>query len=122
MHSLPVIVLVAALASCASDVAARTLTDADISAFAAKPYDKRAKMNHSEVLGTHHGVQVVVDYPCSDICPDYTTQIIHYAAKPGADCDRIGGATVTRMVPVSIAVMRREFCVPKVVANMGARP
>jgi hypothetical protein len=65
---------------------------------------------------------VVADYPCSDICPDYTTRIIHYAARPGAECDRIGGATVTRMVPVSIAVMRQQFCVPTAIADAGARP
>ena len=37
-------------------------------------------------LGLHHGVPVVVEFPCSDICPQYTTRIVHYDLAPGAAC------------------------------------
>jgi hypothetical protein len=96
------------------------LTDRAIAAYAARPYDKRAMMFHHVVLGLHRGIRVVVDFPCSDVCPDATTQIIHYDLAPGPGCERAGGVTVERMVPVSIAVMRRPFCVPRILAS-GAR-
>ncbi len=97
--------------------AADTLTDQSIAAYAARPYDKAAKMNTHEVMGVHHGVRVVVDYPCSDVCPVYTSRIIHYEAAPGPDCDRIGGQALTLMVPYGIGVRREAFCVPQVLAT-----
>jgi NAD-dependent dihydropyrimidine dehydrogenase PreA subunit len=93
------------------------LSDGDIAAFAARPYDKADKQFAHDVLGEHHGARVVVDYPCSDVCPAYTAQIIHYDVKPGVDCDRIGGKTVARTVPRGIAVTIESFCVPAILAR-----
>jgi hypothetical protein len=95
------------------------LSDADLTAYAAKTYDKAAMMEQHVTLGVHNGVAVVADFPCSDVCPDYTTRIIHYAIGPGPACTAAGGVSVVRMVPYSIAEVEKEFCVPKVVA--GAR-
>ena len=94
--------------------APRQITDADLTAYAAKPFDKRAMMFHRVTLGRHHGAPVVVDFPCGDLCPDYTVRIIHYDAAPGPACARIGGVAEARMIPAGIAVMRRQFCVPAV--------
>jgi hypothetical protein len=60
---------------------------------------------------------VVVDYPCADVCPDYTVRIIHYDVAPGHDCDQIGGKTVVRAVPFAIAARVEPFCVPAVLAG-----
>jgi hypothetical protein len=107
--------LLAAIAAPALAAAApRILTDADLLAYAAKPYDKAAMMERRVALGLHHGAPVVADFPCSDICPDYTVRIIHYDLEPGPACARVGGAVESRAVPVSIAVMERKFCVPAV--------
>jgi hypothetical protein len=97
--------------------APRELSDADLVAYAHAPYDARAMMGKQITLGRHHGVPVVVEFPCSDICPQYTTQIIHYDAPPGAACAAAGGVTQTRSVPFSIAVIKRDFCVPKPLAS-----
>jgi hypothetical protein len=96
--------------------APRTLSDADLVAYAAAKYDSAAMMGKRITLGLHHGLPVVVEFPCSDICPQYTTQIIHYDLAPGAACAAAGGVTVTRRVPFSIAVIARDFCVPKALA------
>lgn len=114
---LAVLLLVAAIAAPATAFPGRTLSDRDLKRLDSRPFDKRAMMGHSVVLGRHHGVRVVADYPCSDICPDYTVRIIHYDAAPGAACDRIGGATVFRSVPVAIATVQERFCVPRVLAQ-----
>ena len=106
------------VAACSPAAAGPTLlTDQALLAFAARPYDRAAKMNTEEVVGVLNGVQVVADYPCSDICPDYTTRIIHFAIGPGPACVGAGGVANTRNVPVSIAVEEKTFCVPKVLAE-----
>lgn len=109
------IVLLGATASLSAP--ADTLSDGALVAYAKQSYDKAQKANHRDSLGIHHGIEVVADFPCSDICPDYTVRIIHYVVSPGPDCDRIGGRAREHAVPVSIAVMRQSFCVPAVLVE-----
>ena len=94
-----------------------TLSDDALVAYASQPFDKAEKFNHRDVLGIHHGAEVVADFPCSDVCPNYTVRVIHYTTAPGPDCDRIGGVDKTRRVPFSIATVSREFCVPKILVD-----
>ena len=108
-----------ALASAARADVPRTLSDADLVAYAAKPFDKQAMMERHVAVGLHHGVPVVADFPCSDVCPDYTVRIIHYDVTPGEACAKAGGVTQARLVPYSIAVIEKDFCVPKVLAERG---
>ena len=105
------------LSAQACSAAPRNLSDADLVAYAHAPYDAGAMMGKQITLGLHRGVPVVVEFPCSDICPQYTTQIIHYDAPPGAACAAAGGVTQTRSVPFSIAVIQRDFCIPKPLAS-----
>jgi hypothetical protein len=94
----------------------KQLSDADLVAYAASTFDHRAMMGKHIVVGLHRGRRVIADFPCSDICPDYTTRIIHYDVAPGASCVAAGGVTESRRVPVSIAVMDKDFCIPKPLA------
>ncbi|HKD21929.1 MAG TPA: hypothetical protein VKB71_07930 [Rhizomicrobium sp.] len=112
---MPGLFLVIALA--AGIGAGDTLTDDALVAYASNPYDRKEKLFHHEVLGVHHGVQVVADFPCSDICPDYTTRVIHYTVEPGPDCDKIGGQSRVQVIPVSIAAMPKMFCAPAVLVQ-----
>ena len=97
------------------------LSDRAILEHATRPYDRRAMMNQHVVLGVHHGARVVVDFPCSDICPSYTTRIVHYDVEPGAACDRVRGVVREVMVPSGIAANRRSFCVPSVLGTEFSR-
>ncbi|HEX3405713.1 MAG TPA: hypothetical protein VHS81_00625, partial [Caulobacteraceae bacterium] len=97
---LPLAATLAAPALAAPSV--RQLTDADLTAYAAKPFDKAAMMFKRVALGLHHGALVVADFPCGDVCPNYTVRIIHYDVSPGPACARLGGIVETRSVPVSI--------------------
>ena len=109
-----------ALAGCASETGAaptRTLTDGDIAAYAAQPFDKRAMMFKHVVLGLHHGVQVSADFPCGDICPDYTRRIIHYDLADGSPCASVGGLDVKELIPRGPAVFPQTFCEPKAAAT-----
>jgi hypothetical protein len=93
------------------------LSDEALRAYAAQPYDKAAVRLTHEVVGRHRGVSVVVDYICSDICPDYTVRIIHYDVEPGGACDRAGGVSQLLAVPTGPAMGAREFCMPKILVE-----
>jgi hypothetical protein len=97
------------------------LTDAALTAYAAASYDKAAMMAQHVQLGRHHGVAVVADFPCSDVCPAYTVRIIHYAVAPGPACAAAGGVSEMREVPFSIATREEAFCLPAVLAGGGGR-
>jgi hypothetical protein len=107
--------VMAAPAAVAADV--RNLSDADLVAYASKPFDKAAMMEQTVTLGRHHGVPVVAEFPCSDVCPAYTIRIIHYDVPPGPPCDEVGGVTVMRLVPYGIATREEPFCTPKPIAG-----
>jgi hypothetical protein len=114
--ALPFLLSVCAAAPQAFD-GLRKLSDADVLAVAHSDYSKADKMGRSQVLGSHHGIALVADYPCSDVCPMYTTRIIHYALPADDKCMRMGGVVRMRNVPVSIAMVRQPFCVPAVIAG-----
>ena len=88
------------------------LTDDDLAARAAA-FVQTADASQSAVLGTHHGVRVMLLSQCSDLCPIYTVRIVHYDLEPGPACSAKGGRTVQILVPVSVAAMQRSFCVPQ---------
>jgi hypothetical protein len=96
------------------------LTDHDLATYAATPFDKRTMMFKHLVLGKHNGASVIADFPCGDICPDYTRRIIHYELPPGTDCAAVGGVDQTERIPQGPAVMPRRFCEPKAV--IGVHP
>ena len=49
--------------------------------------------------------------------PTYTTRIIHYALPPDRSCTAEGGAVHEELVPVSIAMVRQPFCMPRVIVD-----
>src|SRR5690242_5629979 len=95
------------------------LDDAALAAYAAKPFDKQASMGQTVELGRNHGLPVVAEFPCSDVCPQYTVRIIHYRLPGGADCVAAGGVEKSVDVPVAIAVLPKTFCIPKVLVQSG---
>ena len=109
----------ALLGACATPLIAvsDTLTDQALLDYAAKPFDKAAMAFQHVTVGTHHGAHVVADFPCSDLCPAYTTRIIHYDVAPGAACKAIDGTDQLLTVPRGIAVTEELFCVPTVLAH-----
>jgi hypothetical protein len=60
---------------------------------------------------------VVVDYICSDVCPNYTVRIIHFAVEAGSACAAVGGVEKSVVVPIGIGATPRTFCFPKVIAE-----
>jgi hypothetical protein len=99
----------------------KQITDSELLAYFHSPFDRRAKMGRREVLGRHRNALVVADFPCSDLCPDYTKRIIHYdvPADPVA-CARVGGVIRQEAVPSGIAVTQKPFCLPKILAAAEA--
>jgi hypothetical protein len=72
------------------------------------------------VVGLNHGVEVVADFPCSDLCPSYTVRMIHYDV-PQERCAEAGGVKVSLTVPHGIGVVQRGVCVPTALAPLYLR-
>jgi hypothetical protein len=122
MSTAPLRVLVsfAALACSACAVGGRdTLTDESLMAIATSPYDKGRMAFRKVELGRHHGVVVVAEFPCSDLCPAYTTRVIHYdvPSEDGAGCAKIGGSIEPVPVPMGIGRGLAFYCLPKVLGR-----
>jgi hypothetical protein len=116
----PAMFAVLAAAGCAARAQGPgPLDDAALKAYAAQSFDPRAMMGRTVELGRHHGVPVVAEFPCSDVCPQYTVRIIHYRLPPGTDCAAAGGVARDAPVPVAIASTYETFCVPKALAGGG---
>ena len=106
------------LGACASRAATPgMLDDAGLLAYAKQPWDKAALMHTTVELGRHHGQRVVAEYPCGDVCPQYTARVIHYELAQGATCDSVGGVEQEVLMPVAITVRPKTFCFPKVLVN-----
>ena len=91
------------------------IDDAAVLAFVRKPFDPMAdKRPWPTMLGMLRGVPVVVSYPCSDLCPNYTKRIVRYNVIAGAACDRIGGISRDIIVPTGIGAGQRRYCIPAV--------
>lgn len=109
------------LAACAASRAASpgTLDDAALLAYAKKPWDKAAMMHTTVPLGRYRGAPVVAEFPCGDVCPQYTQRVIHFDLPAGADCAAVGGVEDEVLMPVAITVRPKRFCFPKVLVEAG---
>jgi hypothetical protein len=59
------------------------ISDAWLLEYASRSYDKSDMMNKRVALGLNHGVDVIVTFPRSDICPQYTVRVIRYDLAVG---------------------------------------
>jgi hypothetical protein len=92
---------------------------AALQAWAGKPWDKAALMNTTVELGRYRNVPVVAEFPCSDVCPQYTVRIIHYRLPPEASCASVGGVEKEVLVPIAITVRSKTFCIPEPLVASG---
>jgi hypothetical protein len=125
MRSLASVVIVfAAVAGMAIGATACAGTPAQmdaaaLQAWAGKPWDKAALMNTTVELGRYRNVPVVAEFPCSDVCPQYTVRIIHYRLPPEASCASVGGVEKEVLVPIAITVRPKTFCIPQPLVASG---
>ena len=108
--------LAAALLVASVSCGSREISDAELLRYAASTYDKRKMEGREIIVGVHRGVQVVAEFPCADLCPDYTTRVIRYAVAPGAECASKGGVDKLIGVPEGIGWTERRYCVPAILA------
>ena len=94
----------------------QALSDAALLSYASSEYDKRLAIE-SRALGSLNGTDVLVDYFCGDVCPNYTVRVIHFAVEPGPRCIEAGGVERSVVIPVAIAAMERTFCFPRILAD-----
>jgi hypothetical protein len=109
-------ILVACISVAASASVVKELADKEILALAMSPYDKSEKMLTEEKLGFHKGNELIVIYPCGDICPHYTKRVIHYKVKI-EKCAESGGIVKEIRVVRGRGSNEEPFCFPKVIAE-----
>ncbi len=115
-----VITLFAAMAGgCVNAATPPALDAAGLQAWARRPWDKASLMNTRLELGRYRGVPVVAEFPCSDVCPQYTVRIIHYRLPPGTSCASVGGVEKEVLVPIAITVRTQLFCIPAPLVAAG---
>jgi len=112
---LPVVLVAIAAASCAAPASSEE--DARLLTFAREPFNKENFRNPHQTWGVHKGTPVVVDYICSDVCPQYTVRVIHYEMKPNQSCTAIGGIEKAMRVPMGIGTAERTYCFPQVLVE-----
>ena len=111
--------LVAAAAGLAAPACSqpRVVTETELLSYASTPYRAGEQDAPREVLGKLNGVDVIVDFICSDLCPAYTVRIIRFDVEPGPHCTEAGGVERTVVVPVAITSRSVAYCFPKVLAE-----
>ncbi|GGY27666.1 hypothetical protein GCM10008098_20940 [Rhodanobacter panaciterrae] len=109
----------AGLGTTACATAPAQMDAAALQAYAGKPWDKATLMNTTVELGRYQNVPVVAEFPCSDVCPQYTVRIIHYQLPSNVSCASVGGVEKKVLVPVAIAVFQKTFCIPEPLVASG---
>jgi len=98
--------------SCTPVPSTRDISDAALLQYSSESFDKEEMMDKHVVLGRNHGIIVVADFPCSDICPMGTARVIHYEV-PLSRCSEIGGVEQG----VRYGMVMARYCLPKVLAD-----
>ena len=119
MRNPTAIAAVFAVAACAHAGTPAQMDAAALQAWAGQPWDKAALMNTTVELGRYRNVPVVAEFPCSDVCPQYTVRIIHYQLPPEASCASVGGVEKEVLVPIAITVRPKTFCIPEPLVASG---
>jgi hypothetical protein len=115
--AIAMVLTVATAVGCTASTSGPSISDADLLAYAAQQYDKALYRDPPNSLGRLNGVQVVVEYVCSDVCPAYTVRIIHLTVPVGATCADIGGVQKSLTVPMGIGVVQKDFCFPRILVE-----
>jgi hypothetical protein len=100
--------------------AGKALTDAEVLAAFKSRWDPAAMMFKRVPIGTHNGLRLVADFPCSDVCPQNTRRIIHYDVAADK-CDEVGGRLNNEWLPIGVATVRRAFCEPAVLVPISGQ-
>lgn len=108
-----------AIGTAAGATASAQVDAAALQAYAGKPWDKATLMNSRVDVDRYQDVPVVAEFPCADVCPQYTVRIIHYRLSPDASCTSVGGVEKQVLASVAIAVLPKTFCIPEPLVAPG---
>ena len=96
--------------------AAGEVSDAELVAYAQRPFEKAEMMQRTIVLGSHRGTKLIAEFPCSDLCPQNTARIIRYELKAGEVCATLYRVQEEVFVPEGVGLAKRLLCVPAILA------
>ena len=93
------------------------LTDGEVLNYASTGYDKKLYDQPPKILGSLRGYEVVVEYKCSDICPNYTVRVIRFELPDGGSCNEAGGRYTYFELPPFSVQPEGGYCVPAVLLD-----
>lgn len=93
------------------------LTDKELLDYASSSYDKGLYDQPPKILGDLRGVDVVVEYKCSDICPNYAVRVIRFELPADKTCDQVGGRYTYFDLPPFSQQPHGGYCVPNVLMD-----
>lgn len=96
-------------------LAAQPISYEKLAAYAASPLDRMVLDERSYVIGTIDGVDIRVDFVCSDLCPNYAQRIIRFDLPEGTSCSQVGGEERMLDVPMGIGRGERQYCFPQAI-------
>ena len=108
-----------AVSGCIHATSLKRLDAAALRAWAVQPWDKASLMHTTVELGRYRDVPVVAEFPCADVCPQYTVRIIHYRLPATLSCADAGGVEKEVLVPIAITVRMKTICVPQPLVASG---
>lgn len=92
----------------------KELNSAQVLSLLEKEYDFETVSGTKVLAGQFNGAAVIVDFPCSDICPGNTYKIVRFDVE-WYQCSDIGGKVEELMSPMGIAIGLKKYCVPEVI-------
>lgn len=114
-RSISILVLLSLSSGVLANQNKANLSEQDVLNYATTPFNEVPE--NYVVFGSLNGSQVVVEFKCSDVCPDYTVRIVRYELNKNQSCDEVGGIEKEIVVPIGIAATRNTYCFPKVIAD-----
>ena len=100
------------MTACASE-----LTDKDLLEYVTSDFNQEKMWGKNIKIGYHQGIEVRARFPCSDICPVYTTRIVYYNLSMES-CESQDGIIKPVLVPFAISERLEDFCLPPVIAHL----
>lgn len=98
------------------------ISDETLLTSATTPYNSfPGNSMQSRAIGKSNGEQVVVDYVCADICPNYTMRIVHFDVPRNKNCASIGGIEKIQQGSDGWAAGTALYCFPKVIVDNWAK-
>ena len=87
--------------------------EAELLAFAQTPVSPEEYWGGDASLGFLDGTEVILGYPCSDLCPNYMVRVIRLEVPVTRTCSQVGGV----FREVNVGGFDTRYCFPRILID-----